>query len=55
MKHFSDKDFFLLNRFFREEKTCYGVVLIHKNGSYQKFLGEYYQEDVVNLFNALEK
>lgn len=23
VKHFSDKDSFLLNRFFREEKTCY--------------------------------
>ncbi|MCB0445677.1 MAG: hypothetical protein R2812_08425 [Gelidibacter sp.] len=53
-KHFADMDSFFLNNFFSKEKTCDGIVIINKNGDYQKKAGEYTLIDIAQLINKLK-
>jgi hypothetical protein len=52
--YFADKNFFFKN-FFSDNTTCYGLLIIKKNGEYQKKSGEYTQEHIVELINNLYK
>jgi hypothetical protein len=51
--HFPDTNNFFLENFFAKKKTCYGILVINKNGEFQKKSGEYTQEEIVELVNML--
>jgi hypothetical protein len=53
-KHFADSNSFFLNKFFNQDKTCYGILVIKKNGEFQKKSGEYTEENVIELINNLK-
>lgn len=52
--HFSDIDNFFLDNFFIEDKTCFGILIINKNGNVQKKSGEYIQKDILKLMKKLK-
>lgn len=53
-KHYADINNFFLKQFFSQDKTCYGILVINKNGKYQKKVGEYMQKDIEELIKELE-
>ena len=52
--HFEDTDSFILANFFSKDKSCYGIVIINKNGAFQKKAGEYVQKDITRFINRLK-
>ena len=52
-KQFNDKDDFFYNKFFINDKYCYGVVVINKKGKYGYKSGEYSIEDIKKLIQNL--
>ena len=42
---------FFYNQVFTEHKNCAGVLIIKPNGSFHKYYGENYSEDVIGYFN----
>ena len=53
-KHFADMNSFFLNKFFKKDKACFGIVVINQNGEFQKKAGEYTQEHITELINNLK-
>jgi len=52
--HFDDMNSLFLNKFFSKDKTCYGILIINKNGDFQKKAGEYTHENIMELINNLK-
>ncbi|RKS42759.1 hypothetical protein BC962_3046 [Gillisia mitskevichiae] len=53
-KHFPDYSNFFLNKFFNKENTCFGLLIIHKNGSYISKNGEYTKSDILTMISKLQ-
>ncbi|TMM31160.1 hypothetical protein FDT66_04110 [Polaribacter aestuariivivens] len=60
ISYFDDKDDFLQTIFFERKKSCFGILVIHKNGNYLQYNGHYSERDVAQYIydlknNYLEK
>jgi hypothetical protein len=51
--HFSDINNFFLENFFARDRSCFGILVINRDGDFQKKIGEYTQEDIIELVKNL--
>lgn len=52
--HYDDIGFYFLKQLSENKGSCYGVLVINKNGQYNYILGEYSSKDIENLTNSLK-
>lgn len=52
-KHFFDLNKYLFNNFFNKGKSCYGLLIVNKNGIYQQKIGEYSKKYIKKYINKL--
>ena len=52
--HFEDINSLFSKKFFSEDKTCYGILVISRQGYFQKKAGEYTQKNVDELISKLK-
>ncbi|MBP9849717.1 MAG: hypothetical protein KBC58_09800 [Flavobacterium sp.] len=50
----SDKEGYLYETFFDENKLCYGLIVINSEGQFRVFTGEYGKKDITNFINQLK-
>ncbi|RKS42478.1 hypothetical protein BC962_3292 [Gillisia mitskevichiae] len=53
-KHYPDDSKFFLNKFFNKNNTCFGLLVINKNGNYLVKNGEYTKTDILTMINRLQ-
>ncbi|TYA53216.1 hypothetical protein FVF61_11245 [Formosa maritima] len=52
--YFSDINNFFLENFFVKNRSCFGILVINKDGDFKKKSGEYTQEDIIELVKNLK-
>ena len=52
--HYDDIGHYFLKTFFDKKGSCYGVLVINKQGKYNYIIGEYFNIDVQNLVDSLK-
>ena len=52
--HYDDIGHYFLKTFFDKKGSCYGVLVINKEGKYNYIIGEYSHIDIQNLINSLK-
>ena len=55
VKYFDDKEDFLYINFFSKKRSCFGVLVIHKNGNYYQYNGHYTEKQVAKFSYNLKK
>ena len=51
--YFSDKNDFFYNKLFKNDNSCYGIIIINKEGKYNIQNGEYTLNQIQNLIDNL--
>ena len=52
--HYDDVGLYFLKKLLDIKGSCYGVLIINKNGEYNYILGEYSSKDIQNLTDSLK-
>ncbi|WP_430400878.1 hypothetical protein [Flavobacterium sp.] len=52
--HYNDIGRYFLKTFFDKKGSCYGVLVINKEGKYNYIIGEYSHIDIQNLIDSLK-
>ena len=55
LKYFDDKNDLLWNNFFYRKKSCFGVLVLNKDGDYFQYNGHYSERQVEVFIDSLKK
>ena len=51
--HYDDVGHYFLQKFFNQKGFCYGLLVISKNGTYLKEMGEYNHKNIASMIDQL--